>query len=231
MLNYIKADFYRLATKPSAWIWTLLLFFVPPFMIVGAGTQYEPEKIMSVVPTCIYLTFILVALMLNESVFGEEKRLGLYKNDTTSGISRTRLFLAKFLTGALLEIGLWLICSAGCVGALVYVAGAEQFLKCIGVMFSLQSVQWLLMIVFYTAVFQTIRVLVNKPSMLILVYGLISTAFTQVTDLIKKAIPQIDTLLATGNGVVQTVFMLVLPIMGIAACLGIGSMLFQKSEF
>ena len=149
MLNYIRSDLYRLANRISSWIWVAVFLVLPPLLIVGAGSQYDVEKIMTGVSVAIYLLLILAALMLTENVFGEEKRLGLYKNDTTSGISRTKIFISKFLTSAMLEVGLWSLCSVICSFALTKVAGIEEIGRCFTAMFSLQAVWWLLLSVLY----------------------------------------------------------------------------------
>lgn len=235
MLNYIKADFYRLDTRISAWIWTLVCLILPPVMIIAAGGQYEVEKIMAVIPVAVYLIFILVALMLTESVFGEDRCLGLYKNDTTSGISRTQLFLSKYLTSVLCAALLWLLCSVFCAFALTKVAGTHKIGQCFGAMFSLQSVWWLLLSLMYAAMFQAIRVLVNKTSMMILCCAVISGLFSQAMNLVQKIFPALATFTSAANmadmNAFQIILWILLPLVGISVILAVGCMLFKKSEF
>ena len=235
MLNYMRADCYRVFSKKSAWIWTLILLVVPPLMIVGASSQYETEMIISVIPTVIYFLFFVVSLSLTENIFGEDKRLGLFKNDTTSGISRTELFVSKFLTGAFAEIGLWAVCSIACAVALAYISGFEYVGSCFLQLFSIQSIWWLLLNIFYLIFFQAIRTLVNKTSVLILVCSVINTVFSQMVDLVKKAFPIFGSFMNMANiatmEILPIVTMFSVLLIGIIAMLIVGCYLFRRSEF
>ena len=145
------------------------------------------------------------------------------------------MFISKFLTSALAEIGLWVVCSSACAIALAYISGYEQIGNCFLQMFSVQSLWWLLLNVFYLVFFQAIRTLVNKTSVLILVCSVISTVFSQMLDLIKKAVPALDFLMGVENmatmKILPLVIMFSLLLIGIVVMLFIGSYLFRHSEF
>lgn len=61
--------------------------------------------------------------------FREDMQLGMLKNDTTSGISREKLFTAKYLTGVFMEAVLWVACSACTVIACGQIFGMAYILS------------------------------------------------------------------------------------------------------
>lgn len=227
MLNYFKADCYRLFSGFKARLWVLALIVLPPVTIIAAKSQYELEQIRAAMPVAIYLAFIFLALSLNEFVFGEEKRHGVFKNDTTNGISRNALFLSKFFTSVFLETVLWALTSAACALALAFLSGPASMGSCLAWMFSLQALSWLLQTIFYIALFQTIRVFTNKTSVLILVCAMLSTLYTQLRDLLSQTSPALAAVMSGENIAAE----LAVPAVGILVVLYIGCRLFRQSEF
>lgn len=73
MLNYLRADCYRLFSGFKAWLWALTLIVLPPAVIIAAKSQYGTEQIHAAAPVALYLIFIFVALFLTETVFGEDE--------------------------------------------------------------------------------------------------------------------------------------------------------------
>lgn len=227
MLNYFRADCYRLFSGGKAWLRVLALIALPPVAIIAAKSQYELEQIQAAVPVAIYLAFILLALSLNEFVFGEEKRHGVFKNDTTSGISRNALFLSKFFTSVFLETVLWVLTSAACALALTYLSGTGSVGLCFAQMFSLRGLSWLLQTIFYIALFQTIRSFADKTSVLILICAVLSTLYTQLKDLLSKISPAFAAVMS-GEHIAAEFAVLTA---GTLAVLYIGCRLFQRKEF
>lgn len=227
MLNYFKADCCRLFSGFKARLWVLALIVLPPVTIVAAKSQYELEQIRAAVPAAIYLAFILLALSLNEFVFWEEKRHGVFKNDTTNGISRNALFLSKFFTSVFLETALWVLTSAACALALTYLSGTVSMGRCFAQMFSHQALLWLVQTIFYIALFQTIRTFADKISVLILVCAVLSTLYAQLRDLISQASPTLAAVMS-GENIAAELAMLII---GILVVLYIGCRLFRRSEF
>ena len=227
MLNYFRADCYRLFCGAKAWLRVLVLIALPPAAIIAAKSQYTLEQIRAAAPAAIYLAFILLALSLNEFVFGEEKRHGVFKNDTTNGISRSALFLTKFFTSVFLETALWVLASAACALALAYLSGTASIGRCFAQMFSCQALLWLVQTIFYIALFQTIRAFADRISVLILVCAMLGTIYARLRDLILWASPAFAAVMGGENIAVE----LAVLITGILAVLYIGCRLFRRSEF
>lgn len=235
MLNYIKADLYRIFTKKSIWIWSLALIIVPTLLVVGAISEYGSVMILKVLPIGIYVEFIIVSIIVSDYTFREEKELNLYKNDTTCGISKGKMFVTKYLTGVLIEIILWLLCSL--LMLFVCAISFGNFFEYLKVIFSIQIVNFLLMDFFYLSLFQLLGIFIRKTSTLILMCIVISSVFENFKSAIVKVIPWFDgkfnLFIDQGNiinfsGILQII---ILPILFILILVFVGSKIFENTEF
>lgn len=236
MLNYMKADFYRMSSRPAMWIWSIVLAVFPSLAIWGASSQYEAEKALGVTPVGIYILFMFAVLMLSEYTFREDKQLGLFKNDTTGGISRSGLYVSKYLSGVIAAAALWAVCSA--LSALTFVKAYDvPFPTALSALFSVRAFGWILQNGMYLALFQIIGIYVKKTSVLLLVCLAFSTAISNIGNMIAPVMPKLTALFqtifgqgASDNAVLQNVITLVLPLAGIMILISAGCVLFKKSE-
>jgi hypothetical protein len=234
----MKADLYRTTTRISFYIWLLALTALPVLAITGAKTAYAPEAILSVTPSIVYVTFSLVALVVSGYTFREDMQLGLYKNDTTSGASRTGIYVAKFLTGALLMAGMWLCCSASCFLAAGFNFGWSSATVLLENMTSMTALVWFLQTLMYLALFQAIGVVVKKTAVLLVVCVLISAVFTNAENVLNSVAPGVANLFTAesisdslgGLSSAASLKFLAVPVIGIALLLVIGALLFGRKE-
>lgn len=233
MLNYIRADLYRIFSRPFSWLVCLIISILPALAVLGVGENYSTEQVMLGVQVGIYILFIFLSLLLNEYTFREDMQLGMMKNDTTSGVSRGRLFTSKYLTGVLIEVVLWGFCSTCAVLASGYIFGMDHMVSYIGGIFSLQAVSWILTNLLLLALFQVISIYVKKTSGLILVCLIISAFISNFENLLAQAVPGAESafLLVPGYSGAQAASALAVPFIGIVILLAVGCFLFQRSEF
>ncbi|MBQ8681291.1 MAG: hypothetical protein IJ509_00040 [Bacilli bacterium] len=235
MLNYMKADLYRIFTKKSIWIWSLALIILPTLLVVGATSEYGSAMILKVLPIGIYIEFIIVSIIVSDYTFREEKELNLYKNDTTCGISKGKIFVSKYLTGILIEIVLWLLCSLFML--FICAISFGNFFEYVKVIFSIQIVNFLLMDFFYLSLFQLLGIFIRKTSTLILMCIVISSVFENLKSAIEKVIPWVDgifNLFIDQSNVInfsQVLQVITLPIILILIVVFIGSKIFENTEF
>ncbi|MDR0380884.1 MAG: hypothetical protein LBH86_02640 [Oscillospiraceae bacterium] len=246
MLNYIKADLYRIMTRPTFYIWPLLLAALPAAMIAGAGGMYPAGVILAAIPALVYAAFCLMALILTEHTFREDMQLGLYKNDMAGGASRSAVYIAKLITGILLLALLWAVCSLSCIVSASYWLGGDSGLSLLKDMASLQAASLFLRVNVFLAVFQAISIVFKKTSALILVYIAISAAMAYAMKWLGAAWPGLAGFIkhiagfgAYGNfgaaagapHAAGGVALLLAPAACIIVLAAIGSMMFEKKEF
>jgi ABC-type transport system involved in cytochrome c biogenesis permease component len=238
MLNYIKADLYRTSTRVSFYVWLLALIALPMLIIVGTRTVYASETVVSVVPSVVYLIFALIALVVSDYSFREDMQHGLYKNDTTSGVSRTGIYMAKFLTGVLLMAVMWVFCSASCILAAGFGHGWTAGMTLLKNMASLTTLVWFVQTIMYLSLFQAIGTVVKNTVALLGICILISALFTNVGGILGDALPGIvdffNTTDATGSFgnslTVNFLKSLIMPTVGTGLLLLIGNMIFGRKE-
>jgi hypothetical protein len=238
MLNYMKADLYRTATRISFYIWLLALTALPVLAIAGAKTAYAPEMIIAVTPSIVYVALSLVALIVSDYAFREDMQLGLYKNDTTSGVSRTGIYVAKFLTGVLLMAGMWLCCSASCILTAGFSFGWSRGIVLLGNMTSMTVLVWFLQTIMCLSLLQAISVLVKKTAALLGICVLISAVLTNAGNVVSSIFPGVANFFNVGGipdslgnpSFAASLKFLTMPVIGIALLLFIGNMLFGRKE-
>ena len=235
MLNYIRADLYRIFSRPVSWLVCLSAAAFPALAVLGVGEQYSMEQVLVGLQVGIYMLFLFLGLLLNEYTFREDMQLGMMKNDTTSGVSRFELYTAKYFSGMMIEVFLWVICSVASAIACSQVFGMKVILDCFGAVFSVQAISWLLNNLLLLALFQVISIFVKKTSALVLASLAISAMVGNLGTVLGKVIPgaeQMFTLFATTGQptIFQAAVALGAPIVGIVALLLVGCALFQNSE-
>ncbi|OBZ19348.1 hypothetical protein A8L34_07515 [Bacillus sp. FJAT-27264] len=238
MLNYCKADLYRIGTRFSFVLWCFVLIAVPALLIIGVGSHYAPSIVVQIVPGIMYAAFFFITLIITEFTFREDMQLGLYKNDTTSGITRTTIFISKYFSGLLLLLLMWILCSASAVASVFYSFGTADGNTLLQEMVSTTMISYFLSIAAYLALFQMLSVLIQKTASLILVCILCSTVLSNISHMLGSASPGFSKVLTSLNPAVENsapsvtiqIVMLTIPVICILMLLLIGSFLFRKKE-
>ncbi|MFC3745225.1 hypothetical protein [Paenibacillus sp. GCM10012306] len=238
MLNYCKADLYRIGTRFSFLVWCFVLIAVPALLIIGVGSHYAPSIVVRIVPSLMYAAFFFITLIITEYTFREDMQLGLYKNDTTSGITRMTIFISKYFSGLLLLLLMWILCSASVLASVFYSFGAADGNTMLQEMGSTTMISNFLSIAAYLALFQMLSVLIQKTASLILVCILCSTIFSNVSNMLSSTFPGLSKVLAYLNPVAENsapsvtlqIVMLIIPVVCVVVLLGVGSFLFRKKE-
>ncbi|MFF2910643.1 hypothetical protein [Paenibacillus sp. NPDC057934] len=238
MLNYCKADLYRIGTRLSFLVWCFILIAVPALLIIGVSSHYAPSIVVHVVPGIMYVAFFFITLIITEYTFREDMQLGLYKNDTTSGITRTTIFISKYFSGLLLLLLMWILCSASTMASVFYSFGTADGSTLLQEMVSTTMISYFLSIAAYLALFQMLSVLIQKTASLILVCILSSTVLSNISHLLGSTFPGFSRVLTFLNPVAENsapsvtlqIVMLTIPVVCVLVLLGIGSFLFRKKE-
>jgi hypothetical protein len=238
MLNYCRADLYRIGTRFSFLVWCFILIAVPALLIIGVGSHYAASIVVQIVPGLMYVAFFLITLIITEYTFREDMLLGLYKNDTTSGITRTTIFISKYFSGVLLLLLMWVLCSASTVASIFYSFGTADGSSLLQEMVSTTMISYFLNIAAFLTLFQMLSVLIQKTASLILVCILCSTVLSNISHMLGSNFPGLSKVLASLNPVVENsspsvtlqIVMLTIPMVSIVILLMIGSFLFRKKE-
>lgn len=239
MLNYIKSDLYRIGMQVSFYVWCAALTVVPAaYAFTQMYDQLAATAMTRIILDIMGAAFFVFAIYITECTLREDGQYGLFKNDTTSGVSRSGIYLSKLLCGLVLMVLMWVPCSAACatVMAVCYTAGdGVAFLQGI---FGLQGLVLLVRSAFYLALFQALSVVIKKTSMLILACIAASMVLSGAIGLIGVAIPQLPELQdrfgfgavmanATGIDCIPVLFLMLL---GGVAVTAFGNALFARKE-
>jgi hypothetical protein len=194
--------------------------------------------VVNVTPGVVYAAFCLMALVVTEVTFREDMQLGLYKNDVTSGVSRTGLYLAKLLTGALLMAGMWLLCSLSCVLSAGFGYGFDYGPALLRNMSSPMNWLWFVWTLMYMALFQAVGVVVKKTVALLVVCVALNAVVVGAGDVARSVAPDIANLFelfARDTGPYDSSFLgymklFIAPVTGIVLFTVAGEMLFRRKE-
>jgi hypothetical protein len=239
MINYIKADLYRIMTRRSFHIWSFAFIVIPAVLLIPASGIYPVGTLLAVIPNLIYVVFCMMTLIVTEYTFRDDMQRGLYKNDTTNGVSRIAIYLAKLLSGVLLTALWWVVCSLSCAASVVYSFGAERGFALLESMTSLRMISLFLWTIVFLSLFQTISVVFQRTSALIIVYGAIIAVITNATELLRAFLPGLAKII-DGSATVAVMGGLsgfgasglpVLPVLCILGTAVIGGALFGRKEF
>jgi ABC-type transport system involved in multi-copper enzyme maturation permease subunit len=239
MINYIKADLYRIMTRRSFYIWSFAFIVIPAVLLIPASGIYPVETLLAVIPNLIYVVFCMMTLIVTEYTFRDDMQRGVYKNDTTNGVSRTVIYLAKLLGGVLLTAIWWIVSSLSCVVSLTCNVGAEHGFALLENMMSLRMISLFLWAIVFLSLFQTISVVFQRTSALIIVYGAIIAVITNAKELLRAFLPGLAGILDDSDAVAvmgdlsgfDASGLPVLPVLCILGTAVIGSALFRRKEF
>ncbi|NCB62789.1 MAG: hypothetical protein EOM52_04110 [Clostridia bacterium] len=116
MLNYVRAELYKVTHRAYPYLFLIVvaaleLLLIGGMALANVGTDYihadATALIMVLFPmlsTGLYLTFIV-----GDMVFSEQYKHGTLKNEISFGISRSRIYLGKLMTEAILGVILVLV--------------------------------------------------------------------------------------------------------------------------
>ena len=102
MLNYIKSELYRTKYRKNSYIFILICSILAILGSVGLlrMREYEHFYMDIVIEMCIQAFSIIYffTLLIVDNVFSEEYKHHTLKNTVASGISRSKIYLGKFIT-------------------------------------------------------------------------------------------------------------------------------------
>lgn len=116
MLNYVRAELYKVTHRPYPYLFLIVvvgleLLLVGGMALANVGTDFinadSTSLIMVLFPmlsTGLYLTFVV-----GDMVFSEQYKHGTLKNEISFGISRSRVYLGKLMTEAIVGVILVLV--------------------------------------------------------------------------------------------------------------------------
>jgi len=224
MLNHIKADMYRIFSQRGFILLTVILTALTVLTIIGFSSKYSVESIISVYPSVSFFIYLILSVLISDYTFREELQLKVLKNDMNTGVSRNALYAAKFLSGVILTLVIWLIISlaaSAAAGIIASTTGAFEFLK--GLV-SMPQLLLLLQVFLCLGLFQLIGLFVQKTLLMLL----ICVVMQQVVRVLGESIPVMQDIMDKfySGGLVSfllTAFALVVIVF-------IGSVLFNKKE-
>lgn len=224
MLNHIKADMYRIILRKGFILLTAILTALTVLAVAGFSSRYSAQRVFSVYPSVSFFIYLFLSVLISDYTFREELQLKVLKNDMTTGVSRNTLYAAKYLSGIVLTVGLWLVISLATGAAAVVItspAGAFEFFKGL---FSLPQLLMLLQVFFCLGLFQLIGLFVQKTVLMLL----ICVVLQQVVRALGENIPPVQEFLNKFNSGSPVSF--ILTVLAIAVIVFSGSMLFTKKE-
>lgn len=224
MLNHIKADMYRIILRKGFILLTIILTALTVLAVIGFSTKYSAERVFSTYPAVSFLIYLFLSVLISDYTFREELQLKVLKNDMSTGVSRNALYVAKYLSGVILTVGLWFVISLATgvtAGILMSPAGAFEFFKGL---FSLPQLLMMLQVFFCLGLFQLIGLFVQKTILMLFICAVLQQA---VTALGENA-PVIQDIMNKFNSNSLVSFLLIA--VGIMVIVFAGSMLFNKKE-
>lgn len=109
MLNYIRAEFYKVSRRKYTWI-TLAVMLALEAVLVGGfvfmnahGSQEYFYTGAMIVLTMLSVGF-WATLLTGDMVFAEQYKNATLKNEVSYGLSRTRIYLGKLIVQTILSI-------------------------------------------------------------------------------------------------------------------------------
>ena len=106
MLNYIRAELYKVTHRLYTWIMLGLIFLGEGFMFIIWLDQRDYMtffEAVSVVGMMMILGFF-ATLFTCDMVFAGQHQNGTLKNEVSFGLSRARIYLGKFITMTILSV-------------------------------------------------------------------------------------------------------------------------------
>ena len=111
MLNYIRAEFYKITHRAYTWIMLGLVFLGEGFMFTiwfdqrDYMTFYDAVHVVGMMMVLGFIATIFTC----DIVFAGQHQNGTLKNEVSFGLSRTKIYLGKFITMTLLSLAAMVI--------------------------------------------------------------------------------------------------------------------------
>lgn len=239
MLNYVKADLYRIGTQVSFYVWCAALTVVPAaYAFAQMYDQFPATAMTRVILDIMGAAFVVFAVFITECTLREDGQYGLFKNDTTSGVSRAGIYLSKLVCGLVLMALAWVPCSAACATVMAVCNTAGDGVAFLQGIFGLQGLLLLVRSAFYLALFQALSVVIEKTSLLILACIAASMVLSGAGRLLGVAISHLpelqnrfgfDAVMGNAAGI-DCIPVLLLMLLGGVAVTVFGNALFARKE-
>lgn len=240
MMNYIKADLYRIGTQVSFYVWCLASVVVLAFSVFATHNQFTATAMMGfgLGFTFLGLFIFIFAIFITEHTLRTESQYGLFKNDTTSGVSRTGIYLSKLMCGFILMVLMWVLYSVACAAVVAFNFTLSEGFAFLQKAFGLQGMLVLLKASLYLALFQALSVVIKTTPILVLVYFVVSMILSSLGSILGNVIPQLSEVLNCfdfGTAIENTSFIdyipaLLLMLLGGVAVTVFGNILFARKE-
>lgn len=186
MINYIKADFYRIFRRKNIYISFMVLILIIPLIMFGAAKSYGVKTVINVINPIFYVIFFFISLSVNDYCLREDISLGILKNDMTTGVSRKKIYLSKFISGLILllifEILVYLLAYLG-IGL---ASSFNESLPVIKNIFTTTNICFMFRIIGSFTLFQVGCLFATKTMQLFILCGIIDGVFMQILDSIKN---------------------------------------------
>ena len=109
MLNYIRAEFYKVLRRRYVWVTLAVVLALEALFALGwASIHINGTKVdfSSGIETLVFLldAGFYAALLTGDMVFAGQYRHGTLKNEVSFGLSRARVYLGKLLTQTALSV-------------------------------------------------------------------------------------------------------------------------------
>lgn len=168
MLNYLSAEFYKLRFHKGLYIGTGLLLllellvFLPGFMIRDER-DYLPRDILLGFLVIAMTVGILIAPIFAVMAFDNQNGNGTLKNEIVFGVSRSRAYFGKMLTGALAGTGIAILAIGFYLALTALLGGESTGYLSFGWYLNIITTQWLIWLTIYAVAF-FILTLLNSPA-------------------------------------------------------------------
>jgi len=114
MINLIKAEIYKYSKRPFTYIIAISLSlgtFLVVALVAGKFSEtpaYTREEFLAL--TNAYFPMILILMMVFGSVISEDYKEGTFKNLCASNMSKSKIFISKFIIQIILAVAIATIC-------------------------------------------------------------------------------------------------------------------------
>jgi len=224
MLNHIKADMYRIIFRKGFIMLSVILTALTVLAIISFSSKYSMDSITLVYSSVSFFIYMILSVLISDYTFREELHLKVLKNDMTTGVSRSALYIAKYVSGILLTIGFWVVISLSAsiaVGVIKSPAEAFEFFKGF---FSLSQLLMILQVLLFLGLFQLIGLYVQKTILMLLICAVLQ----QVVRSLGDSVPVMQDLINQFNSNDLSSFMLTS--IAVVVIVFSGSVLFNKKE-
>ena len=109
MLNYLRAEFYKVFHRKYTWITLIILLALESVLVWGFAFINANGSHIDVAEAAYSLWLLLymgcfLTLFTCEMVFANQYKNGTLKNEVAFGLSRSRIYFGKYLTQLIVSI-------------------------------------------------------------------------------------------------------------------------------